>query len=187
MSVGINTRGRQGGQGRSVALALWQPERLPDRCTRRNAHVRNCAIDTNTTPTGTPTVRASTTVVHHHQQRNHPFNGRSVGGLAIRLGRSSSMRDRASTAMGALRLQRRAHRLAVGPAINPALGGEGARSLINATGLAVSLNGAGNNVAARAINAATVALLKRSITYAGGGGAIWLFGLRAQATSCRHP
>lgn len=61
-----------------------------------------CAIDPNTTLTGTPAVHASTNAqIRTNNVNIDPFNGGSIGGLATRSAASSLATGRASTATGA--------------------------------------------------------------------------------------
>lgn len=154
-----------------------------------------CAIDPNTTLTGTPAVHASTNAqIRTNNVNIDPFNGGSIGGLADTFG--SIIFSNGSSINGNWSIAASAQSggqiiFQSGSAINPAFGGggtallaDGTSSLINATGLTVTLNGAGNNVAGRATNGGTIDLLNSSITYAvGGGGNTGLWATGSQITS----
>ncbi|WP_157788117.1 hypothetical protein [Bradyrhizobium elkanii] len=157
-----------------------------------------CTIASGTTLTGTPAIHASndTTQITTNNVTINPNNGGSIGGLADTLGSiifssGSGINGNWSTAAsaqsgGTIVFQS-------GSAINPAFGGggtaplaDGSGSGINASGLAVSLNGAGNNVAAKAANGGLIAMQNSSITYAAGGGGntgLWATGAGSKASA----
>ena len=152
----------------------------------------SCAIALNTTLNGSPAVHATTSAqITTNNVTINPFNGGSVGGLAETLGTitfsaGSSINGNWSTAAsaqtgGQIIFQG-------GSAINPPFGGGvtallangvgagGQPSQIIATGLAVNMNGAGGEVAAKATGGGIITLNQgTTISFpAGGGGNIGL-------------
>ena len=123
----------------------------------------SCQIAPNTTLNGSPAVRATTSAqITTNNVNINPFNGGSTGALAetagiITFNAGSSINGNWATAASAQTGGQIIFQ--AGSAINPAFGGggtallaNGANSQISATGLTVSLNSGGNNVAARATN-----------------------------------
>ncbi|MCD9891004.1 hypothetical protein LUG63_07850, partial [Bradyrhizobium japonicum] len=153
-----------------------------------------CAIDPNTSLTGTPAVHASTSAqITTNNVNINPFNGGSIGGLAdtngtIIFSTGSSINGNWSVAASAQSGGQIIFES--GSAINPAFGGGGTALLadgtgtqIRATGLTVGLNSGGNNVAGKATNGATINLLDTAISYAAGGGGntgLWASGTGSQ-------
>ncbi|MCP3419046.1 hypothetical protein NLM16_33550 [Bradyrhizobium brasilense] len=192
---------------RLAALALIASGALIDTASAQSCTVApdstvsatsgSCAIDANTTLTGTPAVHASSSAQITTNNLNiNPFNGGSIGGLADAAGTiifssGASINGNWSTAASAQSGGKIIFQS--GSIINPAFGGggtalsaDGTGSQISATGLTIGLNGAGNNVAAKATNAATVSLLNSSIAYAVGGGGntgLWATGTGSQISS----
>jgi outer membrane autotransporter protein len=157
-----------------------------------------CSITPGTTLNGTPAVHSSSgAAVTTNNVNINPFNGGSIGGLAdttgtITFSAGSSINGNWTIAAEALSGGQIIFQ--AGSAINPPFGGgatallaDGTNSQISATGLAVGLNGAGNNVAARATGGATINLVSgNSITYAVGGGGntgLWASGIGSQIFS----
>jgi len=156
-----------------------------------------CAITPGTTLNGSPAVHASTTAqINTNNVTINPFNGGSTGGLADTNGTivfraGASINGNWNTAASALSGGQIVFQ--AGTAINPAFGGggtallaNGAGSGIQATGLTIGLNGSGNNVAARATNAAEITLTNDTISYAAGGGGntgLWATGAGSQIIS----
>jgi hypothetical protein len=182
----------------------------PPACTVSGGSVTltagSCSIAPNTTLTGTPAVHATTSAqITTNNVTINPFNGGSIGGLAetngtITFSHGSSINGNWSTAA----LAQSGGRIIfqAGDAINPSFGGgitallaNGAPSQITATGFAVSLNGNGGDVGAKATGGGTITLDPgTSITYAAGGGGntgIWATGsgsgIVANGTTLKMP
>jgi outer membrane autotransporter protein len=155
----------------------------------------SCTIAPDTVLNGSPAVHALTSANITTSNVNiNPFNGGSTGGLAetngtITFSSGSSINGNWAIAASAQSGGQIIFR--TGAAINTPFGGggtallaNGANSQISATGLSVSLNGAGGNVAAKATNGGTINLISgNSIGYAAGGGGntgLWATGAGSQ-------
>ncbi|CUT11116.1 autotransporter [Bradyrhizobium sp.] len=158
----------------------------------------SCSIAPDTILNGAPAVHALTSAnITTNNVNINPFNGGSTGGLAesnstIIFSSGSSINGNWSIAASAQSGGQIIFQ--TGSAINPPFGGgstallaNGANSQISAAGLAVGLNGAGGNVAARATNGGTIKLITgNSISYAAGGGGntgFWATGAGSQLSS----
>jgi len=158
----------------------------------------SCTIAPSTMLNGSPAVHALTSAnITTNNVNINPFNGGSTGGLAesngtITFSSGSSINGNWSIAASAQSGGQIIFQ--AGSAINPPFGGgdiallaNGANSQISATGLTVSLNGAGGNVAARATNGGTINLTSgNSISYAAGGGGntgLWATGAGSRILS----
>jgi outer membrane autotransporter protein len=160
----------------------------------------SCAIAPNTTLNGSPAVHATTSArIITNNVTINPFNGGSIGAFAEALGTivfsaGSSINGNWATAASAQTGGQIIFQ--PGSVINPSFAGGGIALLANgvgaggqpsqiiATGLTVDLNGAGNNVGARATNGGVITLNNgTTITYAPGGGGntgLWATGAGSQ-------
>lgn len=159
-----------------------------------------CSIAPNTGLNGSPAVHATTSAqITTNNVTITPFNGGSIGALAETLGTivfsaGSSINGNWSTAASAQTGGQIIFQ--PGSVINPAFGGGGTALLANgvgaggqpsqiiATGLTVDMNGAGNNVGAKATNGGVITLNSgTTINYAPGGGGntgLWATGAGSQ-------
>ena len=196
-----------------ATLVLLASGALIDSATAQNCAVAggsvtlasgSCQIAPNTTLNGSPAVHATTSAqITTNNVTINPNNGGSTGALAetagmITFNAGSSINGNWATAASAQTGGQIIFQS--GSAINPAFGGGGTALLANgvnpttgqpsqiaATGLAVGLNGGGNNVGARATNGGVILLNGgTTITYAGGGGGntgLWASGAGSQILS----